>query len=253
MNFKPHLILFAFLCTSLFLSCSGENSNKEEEEPEVTEHYFFEGKLDNEPFLIEKKLFNNLNDNFTDNDPFSIDYGGTLINCTNKPQNEVYTDCYAIYASGIIIYNNIYPEEYEKHNTAKMYFGRIDVDERIFENELEALSNFFQSNQLGFRRDFGNTKVSGDFAFDFFPPNPDNNNPFYYSSRFSDNSMSNAKITSVEEIDNYFYLITGTVDNCKMYDSREYTDENPSYKLLTDFKFKIKIKADFNYENYKDD
>ncbi len=251
MNFKfrlNQLILLAFISMT---SCSENSSNDDDKipsEPELTEHYYFEGNLDNEPFLIEQKSFKD----FFDEKPFSLDYGGTLINCSNEPEDDIHTDCYTIYSCGIIIYDNLFPDEVKKHDTGKMYFGNINVDKRVFENELEALENFLKNEKISFRRDFGSIKHEGSFAFDFFPPNQDKNEQFYYSSRFNNNEEYSAKITSVEKTDDYFYIIEGSVEECKLYDSRETKDNDEAYKLLTDFKFRVKIKADFNYNNYKD-
>ena len=252
MYFKFRLVLLTLSAFISMTSCSENGSSDDDKtpsEPELTEHYYFEGNLDNEPFLIEKKYYKD----YFDGKPFSLDYGGTLINCSNEPNEGTHTDCYTIYSCGILIYDSSNPDEAEKHNTAKMYFGSIDVDKRVFENELEALESFLQDEQFNFRRDFGSIKHEGSFAFDFFPPNPNKNEQFYYSSRFNNNEEYTAKITSVEKTDGYFYIIEGSVDECKLYDFREAKDDNQAYKLLTDFKFRVKIKADFNYNNYKDD
>lgn len=250
MSFKTSLPIIAFFIFLLSTSCSENSSNEKEksEEPVVSEHYYFEGKLDGEPFLIEKKYYE---DFYFDEEPFSIDYGGTLINCNNEPEDQVHSDCYTIYASGILIYNGLHPEEVGKHNTAKMYFGSIDVENKTFTDELESLNNFFNKEELKFRRDFGDPKIEAEFAFDFFPIDSDNNQ-VYYSSRFNDNSEYKAVISSVEELEDYFYAIEGSIETCKLYDSNTYSDETPTYKLLTDLKFRVKIKGDFNYNNYKD-
>ena len=250
MNFKFRLTILILLAFISMISCSENSSSDNDQtpdEPELTQHYYFEGNLDNVPFLIEKKEYKD----YFDGKPFSLDYGGTLINCSNEPNEGIHTDCYTIYSCGIIIYDNLYPDEAEKHNTGKMYFGSIDVDKRVFDNELEALEDFLEKEKLSFRRDFGSIKHEGSFAFDFFPPNQNKNEQYYYSSRFNNNEEYTAEITSVEKADDYFYIIEGSVEACKLYDSRETKDDNQAYKLLTDFKFRVKIKADFNYNNYK--
>lgn len=247
MNFKFRLTILILLAFISILSCSENNSSdndKTASEPELTEHYYFEGNLDNEPFLIEKKYYKD----YSDGKPFSLDHGGTLINCSNEPNGSIHTDCYTIYSCGILISKSLYPDEAKKHNTGKMYFGRIDVDKRVFDNELEELENFLKNENLSFRRDFGSIKHEGFFAFDFFPPDHQNKN-LYYSSRLNNNEEYSAKITSVEKGDGYFYIIEGYVEECKLYQTK---DDDQAYKLLTDFKFRVKIKADFNYNNYKD-
>lgn len=249
MNFKHPTTLVVILSFFFFTSCSDKSSNDTSSDPELEERYFFEGKLDNVPFVIEKKVSK---DSF-DEDFFLVDYGGTLINCSNEPANDVHTDCYTYYAFGIFVNRFVYPEEVDKHDTAKMYFGPIDVENRIFDEELIEINNFFQNTEIGFRRDFGDIENQGGFAFDFFPLDTNGNSQFYYSTRFNDNSGYTAKITSFKAIDDYFYNIEGTVESCKLYDSRDVKDENQSYKMLTDFKFSVKIKGDFNYNNYKDD
>lgn len=249
MNFKLDLTSLMLCAFILIISCSENKSPDEEtEEPELVEHLYFEGKLDNEPFLIEKKFYK---DFYSDGKPFSIDYGGTLMNCSDTSSEGIGLDCYTIYASGIAIYESIFPDEEGKHDTAKMYFGKIDVDQRVFDQELEKLEEFLQKEEHTFRRDFGPDKRDGFFAFDFFPANEENE-LVYYSSRLNNNEGYTAKITSVE-VDNYFYIIEGSVETCKLYKASEERDENQPYKLLTDFKFRARIKADFNYNNYKDD
>ncbi len=250
MNFKLPQTLVAFLSLLIISSCSETKDKvKLPSEPELTEHYYFEGKLDNKPFLIEKKYYKE----YFDEKPFLIDFGGTLINCANEPENDIHSNCYTYYSCGILVDKYSFPEEVKKHNSAKMYFGPIDVDKRIFTNELTELKKFFQNNKLRFRRDFRDIENQGGFSFDFFPINPDKDNLFYYSTRFNDNSEYTANITSVEEIDDYYFVIEGTVDNCKLYDSREDIDENQAYIMLTDFKFRVKIAGDFNYNNYKNE
>lgn len=241
MNFILKNIISILLIFAVF-SCESDSSSGTEEnqiEPVLLEHYYFEGKLDNEPFLIEKKIYDN---GYTDNEPFSIDYGGTLINCIETPDNEVPSDCYTIYSCGIFLQSN----EIGNHNTAKAYLGRINVEERVFDIELEALREFLQKNDLEFRRDFGNPIQEGDFAFDFFPSGT---NDTYYSTRFNDNSEFTAQITDViENSDNNFIEIQGEVERCKLYDF----NDRDTYKLLTDFKFRIKIDSRFNFNNYND-
>ncbi|MGY3795174.1 hypothetical protein [uncultured Aquimarina sp.] len=239
-NIAVALLTFTFLsCDSNDLSDTEENQS----EPILLKHYYFEGKLDNEPFLIEKKIYDKF---YSDDKPFNIDYGGTLINCSETTDNGVPSNCYTIYGSGIIIYESIHPSEIGKHNTAKAYFGRINVEKREFSSELEALREFLMNKDLKFRRDFGNPLQNGDFAFDFFPSGT---NDTYYSTRFNDNSEFLAQITNIiEDSDNNFIEIEGIVEKCKLYDLKE----RDTYKLLTDFKFRIQINSGFNFNNYND-
>jgi hypothetical protein len=245
MNFTLKTIAVVLL-TFVFFSCDSDtpsNTEENQSEPLLLKHYYFEGKLDDAPFLIERKIYDN---GYSDGEPFDVDYGGTLINCSETTNNEVPSNCYTIYSSGILIYESIHPNEIGKHNTAKAYLGRINVEKREFSTELEALREFLKGKDLKFRRDFGNPLQNGDFAFDFFPSGT---NDTYYSSRFNDNSEFSAQITNVvEDSDNNFIEIEGLVEKCKLYDSNEID----TYKLLTDFKFRIKINSGFNYNNYKE-
>ena len=72
----------------------------------------------------------------------------------------------------------------------------------------------------------------------------------YYSTRFNDNSEFSLQITSVSEnSDNNFIEIEGRAEECKLYDN----NDKDAYKLLTDFKFRLQINAQFNFNNYKED
>lgn len=248
MNLRLPKTFFTFLYILSFVSCSNTDSDSTPEpqnEPELTEHYYFEGKLDNEPFLIEKKFYKD----FSEETPFQLDFGGTLINCNNTPENDTHSKCYTRYASGILVRSNTSTED----PSAKMYFGPINVEERIFDIEIDSLRNFLGAKYHEFSRDFGDIENQGGFAFDFFPKSVDGNIPFYYSSRFNDNTDFMVNITTVKEIEDYFFVIEGTVNECKLYDSREINEENQTFKLLTDFKFRVKINGAFNYNNYKND
>ena len=207
--------LFTVITLSIFFlsSCSDANSTDNDNEPELIDRYYFEGKLDNEPFLIEQKYYTDFSFNES---PYVVDYGGTLINCLDEPEDGVHLNCYTIYASGILVNPFFSEEEQENLNSAKVYFGPIDVDKRIFDNELAELKKFLQNKDITFRRDFGFIENQGAFAFDFFPPSTNENDLLYYSTRFNDNSEYKATITSVEEVDTYFFIIEGAIDSCKL-------------------------------------
>ncbi|CAL2089677.1 conserved exported hypothetical protein [Tenacibaculum sp. 190524A05c] len=243
---KLKTTLTILLCSLvLFISCTDEsNDANNADEPVLTSHYYFEGKLGDEPFTIEQKVY----DGYNFVTEYSFDYGGTTIFCANQPDDEIHSECYSVYASGLLTYNT--PKDII---SAKMYFGPIKAEEKTLESEINGIHDFFNQNkEVKFRRDFGNTNnFQGNIAFDFFPPEGDNPN-YYYSTRFNDNSEYVAKIISVNQIEDNFIIIEGTIDNCKLFDSRDDKDENQGFKMLTDFKFKVKIQADFNFNIYND-
>ena len=128
MNSKTK-ILAIFLILTLCSCDNDADQTPPETEPILLERFYFEGKLDDVPFLIEKNIY----DVYTPDDPLTVDYGGTLISCAETPEDEVPYDCYTQYSSGILVQEQAYPNEVGKHTVAKAYFGKIEVEKREFD------------------------------------------------------------------------------------------------------------------------
>ncbi len=225
-------IVFFIITSIVFTSCessSDDNTPSGSEESKLVANYYFKGTLDGKELNIEQKIFD---PPLLDGpDMVSSDFGGSQTNdieVLGEPGTGI---CYGTYASGLIYYD--FQENYDKFDTAKMYFFRIPVGDCILENELIAMKDFLALKNQKYRKFSDNDKNA--VALDFFPAGTANQQ-IYYSSRFGDNTDSFFEITSVEEIDSGTFLVEGKF-SCKLY---KFNDET-EYKELKEGEFKITV------------
>lgn len=229
---KKTVFFFAFIAIALTSCDSDKESISEIREPKLIDNYYFKGDLDGEQLNMEVKIYDLFVD--SDDDPnYNIDFGGSQTH-----DREVFGEsgtgfCYGRYAYGLGFYES--HENYNKFDTAKMYFSRLPVGECTLENELTAMRDFFETKNHEYER-LGD-KIKNAAALDFFPAGT-KNQQIYYSSRLGDNTDASFEITSTEEIENGTFVVEGKF-SCKLYRSNDTDDTD--YKELKDGKFRMKV------------
>lgn len=231
-NLKSIVLVFIITIYSIsFTSCDpSDGESPTDLETQLIEEYYFKGTLDNEEFILEKKVYNSHTET-TNNIPYSIDFGGSQ---TEDNIDDDIENCKGIYACGILVYQS------NAYDHMKMYFYNTPVGACTLDNEIIAMEDYLERDDYSYRNfyDF-DTVVLNEVGFEYYPPN---SSPFdYYSSRFGDNTNATFAISSYTEESIGIYVVEGTF-SCKLYNF----EDNTQFKELQDGKFKIKIRSNLD-------
>lgn len=233
-NYFQYLFLYS-LVFILFVSCDSNEDERVEmdvPEPKLIENYYFKGDLDGDAMDMEIKFYDISPEDYRNQ--LSLDFGGSQtddIEVFGEPGTGF---CKGVYACGLIQYDSIlYDEELD---TAKLNFWDLSVGECTLENELATIKEFLE-NKTPVYRVFGN-RTQDSFSFEFFPKKTSENQEYYYSSRFGDNTNASITISSLEEIEKGTYIVEGGF-SCKLYRF----DDNTIFKQLEGGKFRVKISS----------